>query len=100
MAHASWLSAAERDLDEILAYIAVGQGRPLIAEQIAHQVREKCDLLANAPMLGEARPELGPELRLFSYRRWAIVYRPTSSGVKIVGIVDCARDFADYFRSR
>jgi toxin ParE1/3/4 len=100
MARAHWTALAELDLEEILYYIAVESGRPLTAGRIGQLVRETCDKLAASPMLGEAAPELGAGLRLFSFKRWAIIYRPSDRGIDVIGVVDGARDFGDYFRFR
>jgi hypothetical protein len=83
MARAHWTALAELDLEEILYYIAVESGRPLTAGRIGQLVRETCDKLAASPMLGEA-----------------IIYRPSDRGIDVIGVVDGARDFGDYFRFR
>jgi toxin ParE1/3/4 len=100
MASARWTSLANLDLEEILYYIAVHESRPLVAEQIGQQIRELCDRLARSPHLGESRPELGVGLRTFAFKRWAIVYRPASGGVEVIGVFDGARDYGNYLRNR
>lgn len=100
MPRARWTSLAELDLEEILYYIAVEAKRPLVAEKIGEQIRSCCERLARSPHLGEVRADLGERLRTFSFKRWVVVYRPADDGIDVVGIVDGARDYGNYFRGR
>lgn len=90
MSGANWMPLAKLELEEILFYIAVEGGRPALADSIGRQIRDKADQLAQGPLLGEARPDLGPNLRLFSFKRWALVYRPTETSIEVIGLVDAA----------
>lgn len=100
MGQARWTAAAELELEEALFHVAMDAGRPHVADRLDGEVRSLAQLLADNPLLGEARPDLGDSLRVFSFKRWAIVYRPSADAVDIVGFVDAARDFGDFFRYR
>jgi plasmid stabilization system protein ParE len=100
MRQARWTAQAALELEEILFYIALEAGRPNVAERLDQKVRAVADRLANNPLLGEAWPDLGSGLRVFSFKRWAVIYRASDTGVDIVGFVDAARDFGDFFRGR
>lgn len=59
MPQAIWTSLAEADLENIVYYIAVEEERPLVASQIAREIRDHCERLVGNRLLGEARPDLG-----------------------------------------
>ncbi len=81
---------AESDLGAILDYIAVD--RPLIAVEVINRVREKCQLLATQPYIGQQRPEFPGDYRSFPVERWIIFYRIVAGDVEVHRIVDGARD--------
>jgi toxin ParE1/3/4 len=81
---------AETDLNEILDYIA--QHRPLTAVAVVARLREKCDLLAAHPLIGQPRPEFPGDYRSFPVERWILFYRVVGTTVEIHRIIDGARD--------
>jgi toxin ParE1/3/4 len=81
---------AEADLGEILAYIA--EQRPLTAVAVIVRIREKCELLASQPLIGQERPEFPGNYRSFPVDRWVIFYRIQPHVVEIHRIIDGARD--------
>jgi len=81
---------AEADLNEILDYIA--EHRPLTAVAVAFRIREKCELLASQPLIGQRRPEFPGEYRSFPVERWVIFYRVLGDTVEVHRILDGARD--------
>ena len=81
---------AEADLGEILSYIA--QHRPLSAVAVIERIREKCELLASQPLIGQQRPEFPGNYRSFPVDRWVVFYRVQRKGVEIHRIIDGARD--------
>jgi toxin ParE1/3/4 len=81
---------AAQDLDEVLEYIA--EHRPLTAKSVAARIREKLELLAKQPLLGEHSPEFGSDYRRFTVERWVILYKLEGGAVEIHRIVDGARD--------
>jgi toxin ParE1/3/4 len=81
---------AESDLNEILDYIA--EHRPLTAVAVVGRIREKCDLLASHPLIGQLRPEFPGDYRSFPVERWVIFYRVVSDTVEVHRIIDGARD--------
>jgi plasmid stabilization system protein ParE len=97
-AKAGWSSIAERDLEEIVYYIAVVDGRPHVAEQIACEIREHCERYAGHPLVGEEEPRLGGNCRRFTHKRWVIFYRVEKAGIGVLRVVDGARDFDRLFR--
>jgi len=98
MARTLWTPRAERHLEDVAYHIAVEEGRPLTAEKIVREIHNKCELRAQNPLLGEARPDLGKEYRTFSHKRWVILYYPLNDGIVVVAIFDAARDYPRLFR--
>ena len=64
---------AETDIDRILDYIA--EHRPLTAVAVLARIREKCELIASQPEIGQRRPEFPGDYRSFPVQRWVIFYR-------------------------
>lgn len=61
------------DIEGILEYIS--RDKPEAAIRFAEQILAQCELLAQAPELGELRPSLLPLLRVFCFRNYGIYYR-------------------------
>ena len=83
---------AQADLDQIWRYVASGQ--PAAADDLLDALRGRFSLLASQPLLGEARPELSPELRSSRVGNYAIYYRPMQAdiSIEIVRVLHGARD--------
>jgi toxin ParE1/3/4 len=81
---------AEADLNAILDYIA--EHRPLTAVAVVARIREKCELLASQPFMGQRRPEFPDAYRSFPVERWVIFYRVAGDTLEVHRIIDCARD--------
>jgi plasmid stabilization system protein ParE len=92
-ARATWSPAAIGDLEGIVYFIAVNDGRPATAEQIARQIDDACRRYAQSPSLGEREPRLGADCRRFVYKRWVVLYRPEKNGIEVLRVIDAARDF-------
>ena len=81
---------AESDLEGILQYIS--EHRPLTARSAVSRIREKCELIATHPEMGQRRPEFHGDYRSFPVERWVIFYRITQDAVEVHRIIDGARD--------
>lgn len=82
---------AEEDLDSILEYIA--RDKPEAAIRWVQTIREKCQLLAEHPELGERRPEFRTgQFRSSLVGKYVIYYRPIPGGVQIARVVRGDRD--------
>jgi len=81
---------AEDDLLNIWRYIA--EDNPQAATNLLNTLNENFVLLAENKYLGVARPDIAPELRHLSVKRYLILYRNTTSGIEIVRVVHGARD--------
>ncbi|MEC4880962.1 MAG: type II toxin-antitoxin system RelE/ParE family toxin [Scytonema sp. PMC 1070.18] len=81
---------AEEDLIEIWLYIAADN--PVAASELVDRIEAKCQMLADSPKLGPARPDIAPELRYSPVGRYVILYREIPGGVEVVRVVHGARD--------
>jgi len=88
--------AAERDLQEIAFQIAVRDGRPIVADRIIDQLVGECQMLADK--FGAIRTQLrvsarGDGVRLFSFKRWVIVFRYAEHGIDVLRFADSSQDY-------
>jgi len=97
MPRAEWTPQAEADLDEIIFYIAVEDGRPIVAEKLADEIHEKAEQYARQPLMGTVRPDIGEAIRTFSHTRYVVLYVPMDDGIEVRAIIDGARDFGALF---
>jgi toxin ParE1/3/4 len=81
---------AEEDPIDIWLYIAHDDLRA--ADRVLDDIEKEFLLLADQPGLGQARPDIAPDLRYFPVRRYLILYRQITDGIEIVRAVDGARD--------
>ena len=88
---------AARDLDEIYDCIAIESARPVAAERLIRDIVDKCELYATHPKMGTSRPDLGDDFRVFSHKRYVVVYRPMADGIEVIRVVDGARDYPALF---
>lgn len=83
--------AADRDIDDILAYIhsQSEQNATLVAERFAAAFER----IAETPGLGTTRDELhNNRLRVLSVSGYLVIFKPDVSTVVIVRVVRSARD--------
>ncbi|MCE9555059.1 MAG: type II toxin-antitoxin system RelE/ParE family toxin [Planctomycetes bacterium] len=95
--HARWTPEAGQDLEDIVSYIALKEGRLSTAESVADEIHEKCETYSKFPTLGTARPDLGPGYRVFTVKRWVIIFRPVDQQIEVMRVVDGARDYGRLF---
>jgi toxin ParE1/3/4 len=88
--------AAEDDLIEIGLYIA--QDSPANAERFIDALEGECSKLANSPFdLGHRCEGLHPELRRYNFKHYALIYRPVSDGIELVGVFHGSRELEAMF---
>jgi plasmid stabilization system protein ParE len=92
-------NAAEHDLRELAFQIAVMDGRVVAAERLIDELIEQAENLARTSgiaEMGTAAPELGERVRLFSHKRWVIIFRYESHGIDVLRIVDGSQDYLSW----
>ncbi|MGA9580641.1 MAG: type II toxin-antitoxin system RelE/ParE family toxin [Allosphingosinicella sp.] len=84
--------AADRDADEIFAYIA--EDDSFAAERQIQRIFTAAKRLADFPGSGRARPELGPGARTIVVGRYLLLYRVGPDSVDILRIAHGARELS------
>ena len=87
-----WTADADRDLNDIYDYLAARDIRA--ADRFVDEIDRKAELYAGNPLLGEARPEIAPDLRAFRVGTYVVLYRLFRDGVAIARIVHSSRNWA------
>jgi len=83
--------AADNDLVDIAAFIA--RDKPEAAFRWVKAIREKCELLAEQPDMGEERSGFGvPGCRSISVGNYVVFYRAIDDGIHVARIVHGSRD--------
>jgi len=88
--------AAELDLQEIAFQIAFTSRRPKLADVIIDELIAECEKLAElsaTAKIGTHAPELGRDIRLFSYKRWVIIFRYEPHGIDVLRIADGSQEY-------
>ena len=94
-----WDHQARNDLYRIAFYIGREKGSVQGAHNLIDSIVKKCREYAKHPELGEARPELGENIRIFpcgtksNPRNWVVIYRPMDEGIQIVRLFHGAQDY-------
>jgi toxin ParE1/3/4 len=86
---------ARYDLADIRHFIA--RDKPLAADRQIEAFFRRFQMLAANPDLGELRPDLTENLRVFSLGNYAIFYRPMPSGIEVARVVSGYRDLGTLF---
>jgi plasmid stabilization system protein ParE len=100
--HVKWAAIAEKDLKQIIGYIAVDS--PLNALQILKKIKQKASNLYNLPERGRIVPELQDQ-GIHIYRElivypWRIIYRITDTTVYVLSVIDARRNVEDILLDR
>ncbi len=91
-------SVAKTDLAGIAKYIGLENHSPDVARRFVDDIHEKFETYARQPLMGEPRPELGDELRSFTFKKnYVVIYRPLDDGIDVLRIVHGARDYPKLF---
>ncbi len=95
MAYLFRTAKAEEDLIQIWLYIATDN--QVVADRIIDQIEEKCQMLSKNPGVGQARPDIAPEMRYLPVGSYLILYREIKDGIEVVRVVHGARHLPDVF---
>ncbi len=86
---------AERDLEDIWAYIA--RDNEQAADALIDEIIERFPKLAKFPEMGKTRDDLLEGLRSFPVKHYVIFYRRRDKGVEIFRILNQARNVESEF---
>ena len=95
-----WDPDAQEDLRTIAQYVGAERGSSRAARKLVDTVRQRCELHATQPQMGEERPDLEPGIRTFSVGSYVVLYFPTENGIYVVRVFDGRRDYPTLFRSQ
>lgn len=87
---------AHREIAEIVQYLY--ERNPFAAHRFLGLVDEKCELLAERPLIGRLRPELGEEIRSFVAGNYLMFYVPGSEGIDVYHVIYGGRDLSRIFK--
>jgi toxin ParE1/3/4 len=90
LSHAVLSELAEGDLAEIWVTVALNDIET--ADRLIEELRDKAARLAEQPLMGAARADLGRDVRSFPHGNYLLIYRPSPFGVGVARIVHGARD--------
>jgi plasmid stabilization system protein ParE len=97
----TYLRSASQDLIGIQDYLTRESGSLASATGFVSRLRAQCAKLAGLPgTLGQARPELHPEIRSTSFRGYVIFFRYRGDRLEIVNILEGHRDIEAHFEER
>jgi plasmid stabilization system protein ParE len=100
--HVEWAAIAERDLKQLIDYIATAS--PANALQILKKIKQKTSSLYTLPERGRIVPELQDQ-GIQIYREvivapWRIIYRITDTTVYVLSVIDAGRNVEDILLDR
>lgn len=85
---------AQRDLLEIWFHIAADKG-PATADHWIDRIEARCRQLAEFPESGPLRPDIADGARMMVIARWLALYEIAKGGVRIMRVVDAARNLGE-----
>jgi toxin ParE1/3/4 len=85
---------AQRDLLEIWMHIAADRDAAT-ADRWIDRIEARCRQLAQFPESGPPRPDIADNARMLVIVRWLALYEITKGGVRIIRIVDAARNLGE-----
>lgn len=92
-----WTPVAEEDLEEILYYIAVEDGRPETARRLGEEILSAVDRHFQSAAPGNRHSAMPPDWRYMKHKRWLIAYEPIGAGGIVHRVVDAMRDLPQQF---
>jgi toxin ParE1/3/4 len=101
MSRLQWSIEGRQDVDEVYHFIGQRDRRPATADAVVGELRDVCqsyaDAFAAGSVLGTARADLGESFRVFTHKRWVIVFRPIDDGIEVLRVLDGSRDYSRLF---
>ena len=91
--------AARDDLKRISHYIAIERQSPLGDKRLRGRFLDCFRQLAQNPLLGQACPEFGENMRIWPVGNYVVLYVPQQDGIDIVQVAHGARDLPAIVRT-
>jgi toxin ParE1/3/4 len=90
---------AQKDLDEIFAYVGENSGE-VRATQLIRDIASRFPMLGDFPGSGRSRDDLSPGLRSVPVHKYLIFHRKYLGGVRIIRILHGARRLRPLFQGK
>lgn len=97
MAKVVWTPLAELELEDILFYIRVADGRPQTARRVGEELLAQVNRQAGIADAGQRHPHAPEGWMYMRHKRWLIFYQVISDGIEILRVVDAVRDLPSLF---
>ena len=98
MADVVWTPLAAQELEDILYYIRIADGRPLTARRIGEEILALLGEYANQPLAG-SRHEAAPNEWLYiRFKRWLFFYVAHDDRIEIMRVIDASRDLPAHLK--
>ena len=75
----------------------INADNPTAANRLIYTLSDKCDTIAEFPLMGRARDELLAGVRSFGVGNYLIFYRVIPEGIAVIRILHGARDLQSIF---
>ena len=95
MTHVFYANRANSDLHDIADYIAADSIDE--AERFVDLIKEKCELIADAPHIGRVRDDIAPSLRSFPVGSYVVFYEQVANSIRVIRVLHAARDIPALF---
>ncbi len=89
-------TAANLDIEEIANYIF--DLNPVAAHRFLDDLDEVFDLLADFPLIGRLRPDLGADVRSYPVGNYLVFYVPATERIEISRVIYGGRDLSKVFK--
>lgn len=100
MSHVLRTDLADDDLLEIGDYIHRRSGSVEVAFRFLDRIDAKCRLYSGNPDMGDARADLGLNIRSFPLDNFVVIYEPLDDGILVLMVTRGARQYASLLRRR
>lgn len=88
----SYTRKARADLDDIFDFIA--PDNPARAQTYIEEIEKSCEGLCKTPMLGVARGDLRPDLRILTlWRRVVVAYKVMPDRITVIRVFSGGQDY-------
>jgi plasmid stabilization system protein ParE len=92
MARAVWTPLAASELEDILFYIRVVDGRPETSRRVGEAFRECVEQVSLPCAVRHKHPDAPADWFYVRLKRWLIFYRQIPGRIEVMRVVDAARD--------
>jgi toxin ParE1/3/4 len=91
MARVTYSELAQRDIKEIVAFIA--KDSPDNAQRMRAAIEERATLVATMPNMGRDRPDLGSDILSFLItQHYLLYYTKKPDGIEVVRVLETSQD--------